>query len=129
MKKLDRKAFLKDLLIGAAVAVLVFGLGLYREYSLMRCFCDGFFVTAVFQLGVGLIVLARNKGSFDAAGFGLRSFLQTHFPSFGNGEKEDIVAYQERKALARKPATPLLLSGSVYLALSLIFLALYYWSA
>ncbi len=129
MKKLDRKAFLKDLLIGAVVTALVFGLGLYREYGLLRCFCDGFFVTAVFQMGVGVIVLARNKGSFDAVGFGLRSVLQTHFPSFANGEKEDIMAYRERKSLARKSATPLLLSGSVYLALSLIFLALYYWSA
>lgn len=127
MKTLDRKAFLKDLLVGVAVAALVFGLGLSREYSLMRCICDGFFVAAVLQLGVGLIVLARNKGSFDAVGFGLRSVLQTHFPSFGNGEKEDIMAYRERKALARRPATPLILSGSVYLALSLIFLALYYW--
>ncbi len=129
MKKLDLWTFLKDLLIGAVVTALVFGLGLYREYGLMRCFCDGFFVTAVFQMGVGLIVLARNKGSFDAVGFGLRSVLQTHIPSFGNGEKEDIMAYRERKSLTRKPAAPLILSGSVYLALSLIFLALYYWLA
>ncbi len=129
MKKLDRKAFLKDLLIGAVVATLVFGLGLYREYGLMRCLCDGFFVPAVLELGVGIIVLARNKGSFDAAGFGLRSFIQTHFPSFGNGEKEDIMAYRERKSQSRKPSTALILSGSVYLALSLIFLALYYWRA
>ena len=127
MKKLDLKAFLKDLLIGAAVAALVFGLGIYREYGLMRCLCDGFFVAAVFQLGVGFIVLARNKGSFDAVGFGLRSVLQNHFPSFANGEKEDIMAYRERKSLARRPATPLILSGSAYLALSLLFLALYYW--
>ncbi len=126
MKNLNLKAFLRDLLIGAAVAALVFGLGLYREYSLMRCFCDGFFVVAVFQIGVGVIVLARNKGSFDAVGFGLRSVLQTHFPSFGKGEKEDIMAYRERKALSRKSAMPLILSGLVYLALSLIFLALYY---
>ncbi len=126
MKKLDRKAFLKDLLIGAVLAALVFGLGLYRGYLLTRCICDGFFVAAVFQIGVGCIVLARNKGSFDAVGFGMRSVLQTHFPIFVQGEKEDLMAYRERKAQSRKPATPLLLSGVLYLALSLLALWLYY---
>ena len=63
---------LLNLVTGAVIAGAVFALNLNRGYLVLRCLCDGLFVAAVFLLGIGFIKLARNKGTFDTAGYGLR---------------------------------------------------------
>ena len=117
--------FLLNLAVGAAVAASVFALNLSREYGVLRCICDGFFVAAVLLLGIGGIKAARNKGSFDVAGFGLRHVVDMTIPALRRGEKEDMQQYRERKALERKSSVGLLLAGGVYLVLSVIALIVY----
>ena len=113
------------LAVGAAIAAAVFALNLSREYGAPRSLCDGLFVAAVILLGVGGIKAARNKGTFDVAGFGLRHVVDITVPAFRREEKEDMQQYRERKALERKSSVGLLLAGGVYLALSVIALAIY----
>lgn len=117
--------FLVNLVTGGVIAVAVFFLNLSREYGVLRCVCDGLFVAAVFLLGIGGIKAARNKGSFDVAGFGLRSVVDMAIPALRREEKETMEQYQERKALERKSSVGLLLAGVAYLALSLVALAVY----
>ena len=117
--------FLIHLAVGAVAAVAVFSLNLSREYGALRSLCDGLFVAAVLLLGVGGIKAARNKGSFDVAGFGLRHVVDMTIPALRRGEKEDMQQYRERKALERKSSVGLLLAGGVYLALSAIALGIY----
>ena len=113
------------LAIGAAVTAAVFALNLNREYGVLRSLCDGLFVAAVLLLGIGGIKAARNKGTFDVAGFGLRSVVDMTIPALRRGEPEDMMQYRERKALERKSSVGLLLAGGLYLALSVIALAVY----
>ena len=117
--------FLVHLAVGAAVAAAVFALNRSREFGVLRCVCDGFFVAAVFLLGVGGIKAVRNKGTFDVAGFGLRHVVNITVPALRRGEPEDLQQYRERKALERKSSVGLLLAGGVYLVLSVIALVVY----
>ena len=110
---------------GAAVTAAVFALNLSREYGVPRSLCDGLFVAAVLLLGVGGIKAARNKGTFDVAGFGLRHVVDMSIPVLRREEKEDLQQYRERKALERKSSASLLLAGGVYLVLSVIALVIY----
>lgn len=121
---------LRDLLInlatGGVIAVAVFFLGLSREYTVLRCLCDAAFVAGALLLSIGGIKGARNKGTFDVAGFGVSYTMGLVFPALRREEKETMEQYRERKASERKPAAGQLLAGVVYLALSLVFLLLYY---
>ena len=119
------RELLIDLAAGAVITAAVFALNLIREYGALRSLCDGLFVAAVLLLGVGGIKAARNKGTFDVAGFGLRHVVDMTIPAFRREEKEDLQQYRERKALERKSSVCLLLAGGAYLALSVIALVIY----
>ena len=119
------RSFLGSLVVGAAVAVAVFILNMSREYGVLRCLCDGFFVAAVFLLGIGGIKAARNKGTFDVVGFGVRHVVDITIPALRREEKEDLRQYQERKAMERKPSVGMLLAGLAYLALAVVALVVY----
>lgn len=115
-----------NLVTGAVIAGAVFALNLNRGYLVLRCLCDGLFVAAVFLLGIGFIKLARNEGTFDTAGYGLRSALDVAIPALRRDEKETLEQYRERKARERRSSAGMLLAGLVYLILSLVALLLYY---
>lgn len=117
--------FLASLATGAVIGAAVFALNLSREYPVTRCACDGLFVAAVFLLGIGVIKLARNKGTFDVAGFGLHSVVAMVIPALRREEKEDLYQYRERKAQERRSSAGMLLAGAMYLALSLVALLVY----
>lgn len=119
-----RRQVVTDLLVGAAICAAVVLLGREQGHSWLHVLCDGTFVAAVMLLGVGGLVLARNKGTFDVAGYGTKVALNTALP-FLHSEKETILEYKERKARARKSPSALFLSGGCFLALSIIFLIAY----
>lgn len=116
---------LMDLLVGAVIFAAVAALGLHRGHSIARVLCDGTFVAAAALLGIGGITLARNKGVFDVAGYGITTALQTALPFLRSPEKESLAEYRQRKALERRSPKALFVSGSIYLALSLVFLLVY----
>ena len=119
------RSFLGSMVAGAAVAAAVFFLNMSREYGVLRCLCDGTFVAAVFLLGIGGLKAARNKGTFDVAGFGVRHVVDITIPALRREEKEDLRQYRERKALERKSSVGLLLADLVYLALAVVTLVIY----
>lgn len=117
--------FLANLVTGGVITVAVFFLNLSREYGALRCLCDGFFVAAVLLLGIGSIKTARNKGTFDVAGYGVSYMVGMAFPALRREEKEDIHQYRERKSQERKSSRGMLLAGLVYLTLSVLALVVY----
>lgn len=122
---------LLDLAVGAVIMAAVTLLGVAQSHGLLRALCDGAFVTAVMQLGIGGITLARNKGTFDVLGYGAKTVLETTLPFLRSPdrEKETILEYRERKEKSRKSPKALAVSGGVYLALAILFLILYNASA
>ena len=120
------KVFLINFVSGAFVTVLVYWLNIERGYPLLHSLCNGFFVAAVMLLGVGGLRFVRNKGAFDVAGFGFSWVIRITFPFLGDNKEEDIHGYRERKAQERKDAGGLLAAGTIYMALSVLALCLYY---
>ncbi len=123
--KLRKKPLISSFAVGAVVTVLVFALDRVRDYGALHSLCDGFFVASVILLGVGGLKLARNKGSFDLAAYGISNVFLTAFPMLRQREKETPLEYVERKREERKPAAEMLLAGAVYLAAALAALAAY----
>lgn len=124
------KSFLANLITGLLVAIAVFALGMSREHSVLRGFCDGFFVASVVLLGFGGIKYVRNKGAFDVAGYGLKTALNMNLPWLKSNSPlehrdEEFLDYRARKEKSRKSAAPELKAGAIYLVLSLILLAIY----
>lgn len=119
------KDFLIYLATGAVVAVAVFAMNMSRGYGILRCLCDGPFVASVFLLGIGGIKAARNQGTFDTVGFGLRSALDVAIPALRRDEKETMEQYRARKAQERKSSKGMLLAGLVYFLLSVLALVIY----
>ena len=68
--------------------------------------------------------LARNDGTFDSAGFGIKTAFLTMFPALKK-QDEDLIEYKERKAKTRKSPFNLFLSGLVFLVLSLVLFVIY----
>lgn len=125
--KLNKKDLIPYIIAGAAISVAVFALGMARENGIMRSVCDGFTVAGVLLLGVGVLRWVRNRGAFDAVGYGLSSTFRIHFPAARDlRDREDFGEYRARKEKSRRPALPLLIAAGIYLAVSVISLVLYY---
>lgn len=120
-----KKDLLWNLAVGAVIAVLVYLLDTSRGNAFLHSLCDGTFVAAVMLLGIGGIKGIRNKGAFDVMGFGVKSTVETFLPFLQRGEKEDPIAYRERKEAERKPAGGMLIAGIVYFVVSVIVLVFY----
>lgn len=125
-----KKLFLTDLAVGTAVTAALAIWDPQGAGAAVHRLCNGAFVAAVLLLGLGGLTFVRNRGVFDMMGYSLRSVFDITFPGAGIGrvreEREDFVAYAQRKAEKRKSAAPALWAGLVYLALSLALLGAYY---
>ena len=125
--KQHKKSILLCLAAGAVIAAAVIALGISRENGIVRCVSDGFFVAAVMLFGVGVIMWVRNKGTFDAIGFGLSSVFRLHVPAaYDIQKREEFSEYRKRKEKARRPGAPLIIAGAIYLAASVAALIVYY---
>ena len=124
MKNFKLSSFIKAILAGAALAVLVFWLGTYRGYTMLRRLCDSSFVPAVILLGLSGIIAARNDGSFDTIGYSLKFVFFAHYPGAKNGD-EDLLQYKERKAAKRRSPINLVLAGLIWLVVSIVFFIIY----
>lgn len=121
-----RKKLLANLISGLLIAVIVIFFRYDAEKGLIHQLCDGCFVAGVMLLGFGGLKFARNAGTFDMMAYGIDSALRVTLPWVMKEKKDaDFVAYKERKQETRKPAKPEVVSGLIFLALSLVLLILY----
>ena len=86
---------------------------------------DAFFVPAVLLLGIGGLIFTTNEGAFDAITFGLKAF----WGMFSKKLKRNRQSYYDYTMARHEKKLPfgfLLISGLVFLALSLLMLYLHY---
>ena len=125
-----KKDFVTGISIGLGILVVLLVTNPQNVDSLLWRLCDGFFVASVMVLGFGILMHARNKGIFDMMEYSVSSVFRLKFPGFSIGrareDEEDFIAFRDRKAEARRSASGFLISGAIYLVLSVIFLILYY---
>lgn len=121
-----RKKILINLIIGLVIAIIVFFIRFDKGFPLIHQLCDCCFVPGVMLLGMGGLKFARNAGTFDMVVYGVDSALRMTLPWIMKEKKDvDFVAYKDRKKEERKPATELLIAGSLYMGLAMILLVIY----
>ncbi len=98
-------------------------------YMNCRHLSDGFFVSSVIFIGMGSLLWISNTGFFDIFSYGVKSLLVLFTPM---KKAKEFPHYYEYKCErdARREGRPIthtvLIVGLISLALSLLFLALYY---
>lgn len=115
------------LAITAAVAVYQ-GLSLALPPVLIcRCLSDGFFVSGLLLAGFGGLVWVSTTGFFDIFSYGFKSLLVLFSPLKKPSDLEKFYEYKLAKDAKRgKPQYSLLVVGAICIALSVLFLILYY---
>lgn len=136
------KGWLKALLqysittaIGVSVAVVIMAVkGLFggvelEPQEIYKILSDAFFVPGVIIGGVGLIVFASHGGVFDMLGFSVRLFFDLFRRDVTKRKYRDFYEYKEaKKDKQRSSILFLLLVGVAFIAVSIVFLVLYYHS-
>lgn len=97
--------------------------GLFRVYEYL---CDGFFISGVLALSMGVLAFVHNNGVFDMLIYGFKRF----FSLFKKNPKEQKYAtfYDYSVAKAERPKADyafLLIVGGAFILISLVFLYLW----
>ena len=92
----------------------------------MKAFCDAFFAAGVLLACVGGLVFVSNGGVFDMLAYGVRTFFTAFRRNVTDRKYKDFYEYREAKKSSKRSFSFLLIVGIVFIAISMIFLALYY---
>ncbi len=116
----EKKAYIRCVLLGSLISAAVWALGHSRGFPPLHCASDGFFAAFVFLAGAGGIRFVANRGFFDVAVYGTAKLFALHHSK--EKRNEDFLLWREKKQQQRKPAVPLVASGSLFLLLSVLTL-------
>lgn len=131
MQKNRFKRFLIALALGLVMAFLISAYrGLFSVTTTadrMLCLCDGFSVSGLLFLSIGLMALIAGEGGFDVLIYAVMKGLHHIVPGrFG----EDVGTYYDYKLvkMEKKKKSPafLAVAGAVLLGIGLIFMAIWY---
>ena len=92
----------------------------------MKILCDGFFVPGVVILGFGLLVVASNGGTFDMIVYGTKKFFDLFRRNAYKRVNETFYEYKKAKSDKKIEFLYMIITGLVFIAISIIFLVLYY---
>lgn len=123
----NQRSIISDLTMGMMLAMVVYMFNSSREISIIHLLSDCFFVPAIVLLGFGGIRFCTSRGALDMMGYGFKTVGEM-FTKAGrlDGPDEDYFEYCQRKAAERKPFGHYLVSGGIFLLLSIILTAAYY---
>lgn len=114
------------------VALMVWGIVSSRDFSkggletFYRYWSDAFFIPGILLILSGLLVFVANEGSFNAIGYLMRSVVTKLVPG-DRMKPETYGEYVERKREKKVTGYSFLfISGLVSIAISTVFLVLYY---
>lgn len=94
--------------------------------DIMKAFCDAFFVSGVLLTCIGGLVFVSNGGVFDMLAYGVRTFFTAFKRNVTDRKYKDFYEYREAKKGKKRSFAFLLVVGIAYIAVSMVFLALYY---
>ena len=116
------------LALGAVIGFVIACLqGLFQAEAasdVMRILSDGYFVSGGLLLAGAGLRWAANGGTFDGLGYTFKSAFGRMTRDYEN-QKVSFAQYREEREKKNKSAVPMLISGLVYFALSLVFLMIY----
>lgn len=127
------KTVYKYLITAAFGAVLAFIVLLLKDVfhlsqtvDVMKALCDGFFVSGVLIACFGGLVFASNGGVFDMITYGVKNLFWLFKKNPADRKYKDFYEYREAMKEKKRSYGYMVIVGLAYIAVSLIFLALYY---
>ncbi len=132
---LNKKTLISILIQLAVATVLAVAIALMRGLSLeneaylnLHHLCDGFFLCAVFYVGIGGLLWISATGFFDIFGYAFKSIVHLLTPSKYDAEFPRYYDYkcEQNDKREGKPMThTVIIVGLMVLALSFLMLGLY----
>ncbi|MBQ8554734.1 MAG: DUF3899 domain-containing protein [Clostridia bacterium] len=126
-------SYLVQSVIAIAIAVgVAWGQGFTTDLELVwwcRLFSDGFFVSALLFIGIGLLIWVSTTGFFDIFSYGFSSLLVLFTPLKKPSDHKHYYEYKcEKEAKRKGKGSPLsiLFVGIACLLLSTLLVFLYY---
>ena len=123
----------KKYLITAVVGLLLVGAivwskDLFAQTAPVEVFhilCDAFFAVGVVIFAAGVLVFSSNEGTFDIFVYGVSSFVDM-FRKKSQKKYNTFYDYRESREYLKLPFGFLLLTGAVFIAVSLVMLYFYH---
>ena len=118
-------------IVGALTLLVALLKGVFSQKNaveLIRVICDSFFLTGFFALSLGGLIVCSSKGAFDALSYLVYSFFVNHnWSKTKFKDKKTYIEYvQEKREKSNSAPSYLLLVGLIYIAISIVFLIVYY---
>ena len=126
--------------IGKTLSMILFGLGLAGVISVARgvttaevqkdrilCLCDGFSMSGLLLLCVGLLVVIAGEGVFDVLSYGVQKGLHHFIPRYTADDLGTFYDYKmaKQKKPKARPVTMLLVGASLLL-IGIVLMLLWY---
>lgn len=123
--KLNEKIFVKFLVsLVLSAAVCAFVICSEKEFSLACRLCDGFFVSGIIFLAIGIILFCSYKGAYNFLGYTFYSVKKVFSKSKKNpGEKQHLTyaEYNAKKNESKKtPPYASLICGILFTLISVV---------
>ena len=124
---------LKKYLITAVVGLLAVGAILWSKdlfaqtapVTIFHILCDAFFAVGVVIFAAGVLVFSSNEGTFDIFVYGVSSFVDM-FRKQSQKKYKTFYDYRESREDLKLSFGFLMLTGAVFIAISLVMLYLYH---
>ena len=127
-----RRLFIKRFLItfGVGLAfslILMLLLGAFSKETSLETYsalCDSFFVSGIITVGVGLLTLSANSGTFTLLGYSVSLWGKLLRKDL-SAESRSYYEYRKRKLADKRPYLHYVASGCVLMLIAAVFYILY----
>lgn len=128
-KAIKAKKLLVCFAVGAVIALaLLLAKGVFDTQDVkdtVRIVCDAFFAAGAILLVAGALVWTFDNGITDGLTYSARTMLNLRKKDYENNDRESYSAYRERKHKNKGTVKEFLISGGVYLVVSVVLLLVY----
>lgn len=114
--------------LALAFAILCFK-NIFSQTDAVKVFqilCDAFFVTGICFACIGVIMLAGNGGAFDMLGYAFVMLFDALRKDISKRKYKDFYEYRQAKKEKKRNVLYMFVVGGAFIAISVIFLILYY---
>ena len=128
-KAIKAKKLLVCFAVGAVIALaLLLAKGVFDSQNAkdtVRIVCDAVFAAGAILLVAGSLLWTFDNGITDGLTYSARTMLNLRKKDYENNERESYSAYRERKHKNKGTVKEFLISGGVYLVVSVVLLLVY----
>ena len=116
--------------VGLALAFVILCFkNIFSQTDAVKVFqilCDAFFVTGICFACIGVIMLAGNGGAFDILGYAFVMLFDALRKDISKRKYKDFYEYRQAKKEKKRNVLYMFVVGGAFIAISVIFLILYY---